>query len=93
MKRNVVLSCSLAGALALAGCAGMSETQQRTLSGAGIGTAAGAAVGAITGEWAWTLGGAAVGAASGYLYDQQKQKEKRAYEQGVQEGKKQSTTK
>jgi hypothetical protein len=93
MTRKLILAWSLAGAVTLAGCAGMSETEQRTLSGAAVGTAAGAAVGAITGEWAWTLGGAAVGAASGYIYDQQKQKEKRAYEQGVQEGKKQPTNK
>lgn len=83
MRTKLILSAALCGTLALTGCAGMSETEQRTLSGAAIGTAAGAAVGAITGDWAWALGGAAAGAAGGYLYDQQKQKEKRAYEQGV----------
>jgi len=93
MTRNLVLACGLAGTLAVAGCAGMSDTEQRTLTGGAIGTAAGVAVGAITGEWAWAAGGAAIGAAAGYIYDQQKQKEKRAYDQGVQEGKKQSTQK
>jgi len=49
----MVATTALVVALAVAGCAGMSDTQQRTLSGAGIGTAVGAGVGAITGEWAW----------------------------------------
>jgi hypothetical protein len=87
MKSRLMAVAGLAGALALAGCAGMSTTEQRTLSGAAIGTGVGAVVGAATGDWAWAAGGAAVGAASGYLYDQQKQKEQRAYEQGLQEGK------
>lgn len=42
-----------------AGCAGMTETQQRTLSGGAIGAAGGAALGAISG------GSPAVGAAVG----------------------------
>ena len=83
MRTNLILSGALCGALAFGGCAGMSDTEQRTLSGAAIGTAGGAAVSAITGDWAWALGGAAVGAASGYLYDRQKKKEQQAYEQGV----------
>jgi len=44
-------------------------------------------IGAATGEWAWAAGGAAIGAAGGYLYDQQRQREQRAYQQGVQAGK------
>jgi hypothetical protein len=36
-------------ALSLSGCAGMSETQQRTLSGGVIGAGAGAGVAAIAG--------------------------------------------
>ena len=89
MTRTTMAGLAMAGLMTLAGCAGMSETQQRTLSGAGIGTAAGVAVGAITGEWAWAAGGAAIGAASGFLYDQQKQREKQAFEAGVQTGKQQ----
>jgi len=83
----------MACALAFAGCSGMSTTEQRTLSGAAIGTGVGAAVGAVTGDWGWAAGGAAIGAAGGYLYDQQKQKEQRAYEQGVQTGKSQAQKK
>jgi len=83
----MVATTALVVALAVAGCAGMSDTQQRTLSGAGIGTAVGAGVGAITGEWAWAAGGAAIGAASGYIYDQQKKKEEEAYRRGVEAAK------
>lgn len=56
----------------LAGCAGMSTTQQRTLSGAAIGAGSGAAIGAITGgsPGIGATVGAGAGALSGYLYDQ-----------------------
>ena len=56
----------------LAGCAGMSTTEQRTLSGGAIGAGTGAAIGAISGGSAGVgaaVGGAA-GALGGYLYDQ-----------------------
>ena len=87
MKNGLIGIPLLAGMLAIGGCANMSQTEQRTLSGAAIGTGVGAVVGAATGEWGWAAGGAAIGAAGGYLYDQQKQKEQRAYEEGVQAGK------
>jgi len=90
MKRKLMVSCGIAVAIALAGCASMSQTEQRTLSGAAIGTATGVAVGAITGEWAWAAAGAAAGAAGGYIYDQHKKKQQAAYEQGVQAGKQQA---
>lgn len=61
-------------ALALVACAGMSNTQQRTLSGAGIGAGVGAVGAAVTGGS--PVGGAAIGAAvgagGGYLYDKSK---------------------
>ena len=56
-------------AVFLAGCSGMSDTQQRTLSGGAIGAAAGAGITAIAGGnpiWG-AIGGAAVGTAGGYL--------------------------
>jgi len=57
-------------AILLTGCAGMTDTQQRTLSGAAIGAAGGAAIGAISGEAGWgAVIGAGVGAAGGYMYD------------------------
>jgi len=57
--------------LMVVGCAGMSTTQQRTLSGAGIGAGSGAALGAVTGgsPAAGAAIGGAAGAAGGYLYD------------------------
>jgi len=51
--------------LTMAGCAGMSETQQRTMSGAIIGAGAGAGIAAIAGGNAGV--GAAVGGAAGAL--------------------------
>ena len=60
--------------LAAAGCEGMSDTQKRTLTGAGVGAGTGALIGGATGGSA--LGGAALGGAAGagagYLYDRDK---------------------
>jgi hypothetical protein len=83
MKRNTTICCALAAMLALAGCESMSDTQRRTTTGAAIG---GAAAGIVTGEWGWAAAGAAVGAANGFLYDQSRQNEQKAYEKGVKEG-------
>jgi uncharacterized membrane protein len=71
--RNLVLVCCLVGGLE--GCANMSSGEQRTLSGAAIGTAAGALIGGLaTGR---PLRGAAIGAAAGAagggLYDRHEQ--------------------
>jgi uncharacterized membrane protein len=79
---------ALAGALALGGCT-MSETEQRTFSGAGLGAAAGAAGGALFGAIAGVPGtGAAIGAAAGaalggtggYIHDQQVKRDTAASE-------------
>jgi uncharacterized membrane protein len=79
---------SLVAAALLIGCADMTSTQQRTMSGAAIGTAGGALIGAIGGNTAMgAVIGAAAGATGGYIWDQHKQAEQRAYERGVQEGK------
>lgn len=58
-------------ALSLMGCAGMSATQQRVLSGGAIGTAAGVGTAAIVGApiIAGAAVGAAAGAAGGYIVD------------------------
>lgn len=69
--RKIVLAFSATAIVALSGCADMNPTQQRVLSGAAIGTAAGVGIGALTGGgllWG-AVGGAAVGAAGGYVYD------------------------
>jgi osmotically inducible lipoprotein OsmB len=85
MNRNLVVSCALVGAVALAGCASMSDTDKRVGTGAAIGAAA---AGVISGEWGWAAAGAAAGALGGYLYDQSKKNEQKAYEQGVKDGQK-----
>ena len=66
---SLVLMTALA--VGVSGCADMSSGEQRTLSGAGIGAAAGALVGelAVGRPMAGAAVGAAVGGASGYLYD------------------------
>jgi hypothetical protein len=58
----------------IAGCSGMSTSQQRMLSGGAIGAGAGAAVGALSGGHTATgavIGGAA-GVVGGVLYDKSK---------------------
>ena len=73
--KALTLGVSLLVMTALSGCANMSSTEQRTLSGAAIGAGAGAAIGAISGGRAGTgaLIGAGAGALGGYLYDRSQQ--------------------
>ncbi|MGE0072831.1 MAG: OmpA family protein [Thiomonas sp.] len=70
-------------AVALGGCANMTESQKSTAQGAGIGAAAGAVIGALTaggntGKSALTgaAAGAAVGALGGYLWNQHLEQQK-----------------
>ncbi len=63
MKR-ILLIGALTAALATAGCAGMSDTQQRAGSGALIGAGGGALIGAIAGNAPL---GAAIGAGAGLV--------------------------
>jgi len=68
MKKTLVLV--VVGVMLLAGCSGMSNTQQRMLSGGAIGAGSGALIG-------WAAGSPAAGAAigggagvlGGFLYD------------------------
>ncbi len=55
--------------LPIAGCAGMSETQQRTVSGGAIGAGAGLGIAALSGGnlWVGTAVGAGAGALTGYI--------------------------
>lgn len=58
-------------AAAIAGCAGMSNTEQRMLSGGAIGAAGGAALGAIGGNAALgAVAGGAAGVVGGVIVDQ-----------------------
>lgn len=83
LTRGMGLS-ALAMALALGGCANMTETQQGTAKGAVLGALGGAVLGAATGgsKGATTgavLGGAA-GAAGGYIWSKKMQDQKAAME-------------
>jgi hypothetical protein len=72
------------------GCAGMTDTQQRTVTGGAMGAAAGTAIGAISGNAGWGAAiGAAVGSTGGFLYGRHEEAKTAAYRQGVEDGKKQ----
>ena len=82
------LPIALAAALTLSACAGMSDTGRRTVTGAGVGAAGGAVIGAIAGNAGLgALIGAGAGAAGGYIYDQHKKAEQKSYDQGFAAGK------
>jgi uncharacterized membrane protein len=69
MKRTVVLV--LLAVLMVAGCSGMSPTQQRVLSGGAIGAGSGALIGAAAGSPGTGAAiGAGAGVLGGYIYDQ-----------------------
>jgi osmotically inducible lipoprotein OsmB len=86
---KILMASILVISLAFGGCAGMTDTQQRTLSGGAMGAAGGAIIGAIAGDAAMgaAIGGAA-GLAGGFLYDKHKKSQESAYEAGYQQGRK-----
>ena len=76
MKKIMNFILALVLTLSLMGCAGMSQRQQRVLSGGAIGAGTGAAIGGITGGSVGTgaaVGGAA-GAAGGLITDELKRR-------------------
>jgi outer membrane protein OmpA-like peptidoglycan-associated protein len=76
---------ALTAALALAGCANMSERERGTATGAAIGAAAGAVIGSMTGGRAGTgaVAGGAAGAVIGNLWSKRMQDKQRAMEQAA----------
>ncbi|MEO1090711.1 MAG: glycine zipper domain-containing protein [Pseudomonadota bacterium] len=85
--RQSIAGAAVLGLVLTTGCAGLSDTEQRVLTGATGGAAGGALIGALAGDAALGAGiGAAAGLAGGYLWDRHKQSEERAYQQGVQAG-------
>jgi osmotically inducible lipoprotein OsmB len=77
--------------VAVGGCAGMSETQQRTLTGGAAGTAGGALIGAMAGNAGMGAAiGAGAGLAGGYLYGKHEESKQAAYQQGIADGTRQS---
>jgi len=74
-------------ALALGGCASMSDTERRAGGGMVMGAAGGAALGAIAGNAGMGAAiGAGVGLLGGILYDQHQKSKDQAYDQGLQDG-------
>lgn len=79
----------LAAAIALAGCADMSQTQRGTAAGAGIGAGLGAIIGSATGGGGGNraAGGAVLGAAAGGLignvWSKRMEQQKQAMEQAT----------
>lgn len=83
MKRFLILIVALFSITGLAGCAGMSDTQQRSVTGGLGGAAGGALIGAIAGNAGMGAAiGAAAGTVGGFLYSKHKESEQKAYEQG-----------
>lgn len=87
MKTRQLFVAAAGVSLALAGCANMTETQQRTAIGTGVGAVAGAALGSAVGSGRSTRTGAVLGAAAGgigtYLWSQRMEDQKRAMEQAT----------
>ncbi|MGE0419849.1 MAG: glycine zipper family protein [Acetobacteraceae bacterium] len=88
--RKIIVAIVLVGALG--GCTGMSDTQQRALTGTVGGAGVGAVLGAIGGNAGLgAAAGAAAGLAGGLIFDQVKKNEAAAYQQGVAAGRRQSS--
>ncbi len=74
-------------AMGLAGCSNMNPTEQRLLTGTSGGAAGGAIIGALAGHaGAGALIGAGAGLVGGFVYDQVKKDESKAYQAGYAQG-------
>jgi hypothetical protein len=83
MKRISMISGVIALFGMLAGCADMSQTQQRTLTGAAGGAALGGIIGAAAGNAGMGAAvGAGLGGTGGFLLGRHNESVNRAYEQG-----------
>ena len=85
--QKLTIALVVVALLAIGGCAGLSQTEQRTLTGGAAGAAGGAVIGAIAGNAGL---GAAIGAGTGllgvYLYGQHESSNQNAYQKGVTDG-------
>jgi hypothetical protein len=85
--QKLAICLILVALLTIGGCAGLSQTEQRTLTGGAGGAAGGAIIGAIAGNAGL---GAAIGAGTGllggYLYGQHEASNQNAYQRGVTDG-------
>lgn len=71
-----LLVLSAASVLVLSGCANMSDSQRTTATGVGVGTAAGAVIGAIAGDGKGAAIGATLGGLGGYVWSQRMERQK-----------------
>ena len=71
--KNIKHSLIVIALASTVGCTNMSKEEQGTLTGAGIGAAAGAAIASLSGGSGWT--GAAIGAVAGGIIGDIKGKE------------------
>jgi osmotically inducible lipoprotein OsmB len=89
--RRLLVVLIVAAVGIMGGCAGMTETQQRTITGGAAGAAGGAVIGAIAGNAGLGAAiGAGAGLAGGYLYGRHEDSKQAAYQQGVADGSRQS---
>ena len=89
--RHVLVVLIVVALVAMGGCAGMTETQQRTLTGGAGGAAGGAIIGAIAGNAGMGAAiGAGAGLVGGYLYGKHEESKQTAYQQGIADGTRQS---
>ena len=83
MKRISTISGIIALVGVIAGCADMTQTQQRTITGAAGGAAAGGIIGAISGNAGMGAAiGAGLGGTGGFLLGRHNEAVNQAYEQG-----------
>ena len=81
------IAIALALLLPVVGCADLPPTQQRAMTGTGIGAAGGAVIGAMAGNAGMgALAGAGAGLIGGLVVDQVKRNEAAAYPRGVNSG-------
>ena len=85
--QRILIVPALALALATSGCAGLSDTEQRALTGTAAGAAGGALVGAIAGNTGLGLAiGAGAGLVGGLVVDKVQKDKDAAYRRGYSEG-------
>ena len=81
------IAIALALLLPVVGCADLTPTQQRAMTGTGIGAAGGAVIGAMAGNAGMgARAGAGAGLIGGLVVDQVKRNEAAAYQRGVNSG-------
>lgn len=84
-RTHTLLAAAIAATLGLTGCTSMSERQQTTAKGAGIGAVAGAVISGATGGRALTgaVVGGAIGAIAGNVWSKRMEEKKAAMERAT----------